>query len=448
MCSSADYQETKLAQPTLTEFLKSLYAADDKVRLTIANDLKRAGFIKGTVSGKKEDFLKLQNAIIDAEKEIAQLKTVAGEIDRVTYYKTRKADPSTGQAAGGPSSSTQKTTRVTNPTDATALINSVFNSVLGRPATAAEMKEIKPQLQKAEAAAPVTTKYRTVNGVTTADTTGGIDSEQFIVNLINKTPKFKAEVDKIKKTAPDVLKRGEEKALYEASVAGLDPEAVAEFNKTSSYGRGIDSTKASLAEYAAKLGAELEDAELATLAKQAYDSAIENDSVKLRELVRAKIGYTPGKAAKGEAGDAIAELKRTASANGLDLEKAFGSNLTGWLQNIDKGESIDTYKRLIRNTAKIGMPANIGALLDNGVDLEAIYSPYKNIMAAVLEINPESITLNDPVLRSAITGEKELPIYDFQRQLRKDSRWQYTNQAKEEVSDVALKVLRDFGFQG
>jgi hypothetical protein len=51
-------------------------------------------------------------------------------------------------------------------------------------------------------------------------------------------------------------------------------------------------------------------------------------------------------------------------------------------------------------------------------------------------------------LRSAITGEKELPIYEFQRQLRKDTRWQYTNQAKQEVSDVALKVLKDFGFQG
>jgi hypothetical protein len=46
------------------------------------------------------------------------------------------------------------------------------------------------------------------------------------------------------------------------------------------------------------------------------------------------------------------------------------------------------------------------------------------------------------------SGDKELPIYEFQRQLRKDARWQYTNQAKEEVSDVALKVLRDFGFQG
>jgi hypothetical protein len=266
--------------------------------------------------------------------------------------------------------------------------------------------------------------------------------------LINKTPKFKAETDKIKKTAPEILKRTEEKKIYDEAVAGMTPEQVAAFNKTSTYGLGLDSTKATIAEYATRVGAELDDAGLTQLAKEVYDSALENDTVKIREFVRAKLNIKPGAEAKGEAGNVIAELKKTALANGLDLEKAFGSSLTGWLQNIDKGESIDTYKRLIRNTAKIGMPANIGALLDNGVDLEAVYSPYKNIMASVLEINPESITLNDPVLRSAITGEKELPIYDFQRQLRKDSRWQYTNQAKEEVSDVALKVLRDFGFQG
>jgi len=39
-------------------------------------------------------------------------------------------------------------------------------------------------------------------------------------------------------------------------------------------------------------------------------------------------------------------------------------------------------------------------------------------------------------------------LYDYQKMLRKDNRWQYTNQAKEEVSDTALRVLRDFGFQG
>jgi hypothetical protein len=51
-------------------------------------------------------------------------------------------------------------------------------------------------------------------------------------------------------------------------------------------------------------------------------------------------------------------------------------------------------------------------------------------------------------LRTAIGPEKEMSIYDFQRSLRKDSRWQYTNNARQETSSTVLGVLRDFGFQG
>jgi hypothetical protein len=70
-------------------------------------------------------------------------------------------------------------------------------------------------------------------------------------------------------------------------------------------------------------------------------------------------------------------------------------------------------------------------------------------MAAVLEIgDPEQIDLNDPLLRSAITDKGDMNLYDFRKQLRQDSRWQYTAQAKEDVSTAALQVLRDFGFQG
>jgi hypothetical protein len=84
----------------------------------------------------------------------------------------------------------------------------------------------------------------------------------------------------------------------------------------------------------------------------------------------------------------------------------------------------------------------------DGTDLETIYAPYKNVMYQTLEINPDAISLNDATLRSAIGPNGEMPIYDFQRALRKDARWQYTNNAREEVSNAALGVLRDFGFQG
>jgi hypothetical protein len=48
----------------------------------------------------------------------------------------------------------------------------------------------------------------------------------------------------------------------------------------------------------------------------------------------------------------------------------------------------------------------------------------------------------------AIGPDKEMSLYDFQRSLRKDPRWQYTDQARQSVSEAALGVLRDFGFTG
>ena len=143
----------------------------------------------------------------------------------------------------------------------------------------------------------------------------------------------------------------------------------------------------------------------------------------------------------------LQELTKTAVANGLDLA-VFGDDVNNWAKRIDNGEDIDIFKNLIRKTAKIGLPDKVGALLDQGINLDAVYSPYKNLMAKVLEVDAGSIKLNDPTLRSAIGPDKEMPIYEFERALRQDNRWQYTDQAKEEVSNAALKVLRDFGFMG
>ena len=69
-------------------------------------------------------------------------------------------------------------------------------------------------------------------------------------------------------------------------------------------------------------------------------------------------------------------------------------------------------------------------------------------MANILELDPNTIDLNDKTLRSAITDKGDMNIYDFKKLLRRDDRWQYTEQAKEDVSTAALDVLRDFGFQG
>jgi hypothetical protein len=134
----------------------------------------------------------------------------------------------------------------------------------------------------------------------------------------------------------------------------------------------------------------------------------------------------------------------TARANGITLNQTQVDTFT---KRVQDGEDVKTINNDIRNLASLGMPDKVVKLLNQGIDLDTIYSPYKNLMASILELNPDQIDLKDPTLRSAIGADKEVSIYDFEKALRKDYRWQYTDNAKRDVSNVALKVLRDFGFQ-
>jgi len=165
----------------------------------------------------------------------------------------------------------------------------------------------------------------------------------------------------------------------------------------------------------------------------------------LSDLIKKNPEYDKRKQGIREVGKQ--DLVKTAVANGLDLDKTFASQLPTWIKRIEAGENPEVFKQIIRQTAKIGLPDKVSQLLDQGLDLDAVYAPYRNTMASLLEVNPDSISLNDALLRTAIQGDKEMPIYDFQRQIKKDNRWQYTNNAREEVAGSVQQVLRDFGFQ-
>jgi hypothetical protein len=257
-----------------------------------------------------------------------------------------------------------------------------------------------------------------------------------------------------KSNATDLQQRGFYKRQYTDLINAIPAGAtdrqaqIDALDGSTTYGRGLASIKRLIQAEAIAEGAVIEDAALNTLAQDIYDHALEKDSLAIRDYVKAKIKYEPGKILSGKAGEDLATLKQTAAANGLDIDKAFGTSLQGWLQKLAGGESVETYKNIIRQAAKAGLPERVGSLLDNGVDLETIYTPYKNILASTLEINPKSITLNDPTLRAAIGPDKEMSLYDYQRQLRQDARWQYTNNAREETSNAVMKVLQDFGFKG
>ena len=225
-------------------------------------------------------------------------------------------------------------------------------------------------------------------------------------------------------------------------------EKINTLKTNSTYAKGIASSKSYILKIASGLIGTPSPEVLDALATEIYDSAIEDDPNLIRDKILARFKYTPDAVLGGSAGTNLTALKQVAAANGFDLQEVYGSKINDWVTRMAQGESVETFKSLIRDRAAVGLPDKVGNLLRQGLDLEDIYDPYRQIMASVLEIDKDSIKLTDPTLTNAFGADRELPLYEFKRSLRKDPRWQYTDNAREEVSTTALGILRDFGFQG
>lgn len=405
---------------------------------------------KGNTEGRPD--LGFTDALSKANQEFRNLPEGWRGASLLDYI----VNPLGGAGAGADGSGGPQVTaypEITNEQDGRITINKFFQDKFGRDATDAEFKAAYNEIIKQQKAKPrKQTITRNAKGERVISYTGGTNTEQILSDWVAKKPKLQSEADTYEASDANVLKREKEKELYDKELAKLggDPEKIAALNASTSYGRSIQSMQNKIARLALEAGAQLTAEELAQYAKEAIDTSLDKDTESLTAFINNKLKFGKSKDGRytGVAGENVDTLAKVAAANGIDLEKAFGAQLPDWLANINKGESIETYKKIIRDVAKIGMPEKVAKLIDQGVDLSAIYAPYKNLMATTLEINPQTIDMNDPTLRSAITADAEVPLYEFERALRKDNRWQYTNQAKEEVANATRKILQDFGFMG
>lgn len=322
-----------------------IYNMSVEERRELAKLLKNAGY-KVPTTGK------YTTAIVEAYADALQAAVVQstrlGKDFSVRDYLVQEAT-----STGTDQPSVREDIRIWDPTKIAGAVQDISVKLLGREATPEEVVYVGKKLADAQKKAATRTQYVTKAGKVTATVTGGIDEEQFLIDVFQKDKKF----------APEIKTIQEKKKTAEASEASTTRQ----------------------------------------------------------------------------------DLIKTALANGVTLDE---DSIAGLEQRLKAGESLDAVKNTIRSTASLGMPDNIKKMIESGVDLSTIYSPYKSLLAQTLEVNPNSITLNDPTLRMAIGPDKEMSLYEYQRALRKDPRWQYTDQARQEVSSTASRVLKDFGFQG
>ena len=187
-----------------------------------------------------------------------------------------------------------------------------------------------------------------------------------------------------------------------------------------------------------------------------YFAKIMADSIdfsKTRTLPNGKVVYDlDGKLEK------VAEsLYKTAWDYGFPAtvsNKAFNS----WMQSNVKGlvsgtinpEDVDNQLQ----SAAVSMFPGLTDQLNRGQSLREAAAPWLNAVAMELDLDPDTMDLNDDTLYKALNYQDEkgniapMNLYQAKTMARKDPRWQYTAKAKEEYTNIGQKILQDFGFLG
>jgi hypothetical protein len=244
-------------------------------------------------------------------------------------------------------------------------------------------------------------------------------------------------------------------------------KAAGEDVKNTEYGMYLDKQVRAVKAQAKQMsGVTLTDLQAQSIAQKIYDGNLEDDALAINALLVPYLGKVTSIVGNGVSntsfgGDALKNyqtLQGIAKANGFSIKDilpnisaltAGGDLETAVLRGLADGSlDINRISQDARMLASQGQPEYVRGLLNQGYDLQDIYAPYRSQMASVLELDPNTIDLNDPTLRSAITDKGDMNLYDFKKLLKQDKRWQYTAGAKDEVSTAALGVIRDFGFQG
>lgn len=146
-------------------------------------------------------------------------------------------------------------------------------------------------------------------------------------------------------------------------------------------------------------------------------------------------------------------LRQTAYRNGVNISEGY---INTWAQRVARGEATveDAQQQLRSHYGKTVAPG-FAKELEAGQDLYDLASPYMQSMSKTLELNPADVDLFDPTIRKALSGAGAaangdgsggtVPLWQFERDLKKDPRWTQTNGARDQLDAAARNLGQMFG---
>lgn len=178
----------------------------------------------------------------------------------------------------------------------------------------------------------------------------------------------------------------------------------------------------------------------------AYENGMSEDQV---DALIIKSGEVKG--IGGSTLGSISELQSYARAYGVDqlLNKTWWDTKS---QQIFTGDTtIDDIQQSIKELSASAYPAYADGIMKN-VSLAAQASNVTQTVASLLEIDPDTLSFNDPRVQKIVnyvnptTGKPEkMPQWMVNRTVKSMEGWAETDNGRQAIDDLSLKVLRDWG---
>lgn len=167
--------------------------------------------------------------------------------------------------------------------------------------------------------------------------------------------------------------------------------------------------------------------------------------------------FRPGTSQQGgELGVRMLAAKRIASdygysSPGLDQE-VIDNMARGIAMNQDQSQGMATWQQKMQQYAQAKYTP-FADRIASGATVREIAQPYVDVMRNELEL--ADVDLGDSYIQRWLQGQSTggqppaaTAVWQAQRELRSDPRWQYTRNAWDSVANVATTVGRAFGMQG
>lgn len=213
------------------------------------------------------------------------------------------------------------------------------------------------------------------------------------------------------------------------------------------YEANLQATMVMVQQEAAKLGASIPPKKLKSIAEKAYATGM--DEAQLANVLGGYVKFVGG-TLKGEAGQYENSIKSYAAQQGVTLDDQSVKNQAALVAR--KLATEDDFKNQIMQQAASTFPAYTEQL-KAGQTMQDIANPYIQIMAQELEVNPASIKLSDPLIKSALNGVNQqgkptgMDQTTFLSRLKNDPRWGQTQNAQDDTMKVGLSVLKSMGLR-